>query len=97
MDGICAVGIGTISKRSGGDFLYGRHCCISLCRRFKHRSHESRRHRHFYRRLDQLDLLIVDEMGYVRFSELDLSRAAFGRMVEKGFALQIADRPQKTR
>jgi DNA replication protein DnaC len=34
-------------------------------------SHESRRLRHFYRRLDQLDLLIVDEMGYVRFSELE--------------------------
>ena len=33
-------------------------------------SDESRRLRHFYRRLDQLDLLIVDEMGYMRFSEL---------------------------
>jgi DNA replication protein DnaC len=34
-------------------------------------SHESRRLRHFYRRLDKLDLLIVDELGYVRFSELE--------------------------
>jgi DNA replication protein DnaC len=33
-------------------------------------SHESRRLRHFYQRLDRLDLLIVDEMGYGRFSEL---------------------------
>jgi DNA replication protein DnaC len=31
---------------------------------------ESRRLRQFYRRLDQLDLLIIDEMGYVRFPEL---------------------------
>lgn len=33
-------------------------------------SHECRRLRHFYRRIDRLDLLIVDEMGYGRFSEL---------------------------
>jgi DNA replication protein DnaC len=32
--------------------------------------HERRLLRHFYRRLDRLDLLIVDEMGYGRFSEL---------------------------
>ena len=49
-------------------------------------SHESRRLRHFYRRLDQLDLLIVDEMGYVRFSELEarllfeVLRAGYERM-----------------
>jgi DNA replication protein DnaC len=33
-------------------------------------SHENRRLRRFYRGLDRLDLLIVDEIGYVRFSEL---------------------------
>jgi DNA replication protein DnaC len=33
-------------------------------------SHENRRLRRFYRELDRLDLLIVDEVGYVRFSEL---------------------------
>jgi DNA replication protein DnaC len=33
-------------------------------------SHESRRLRQFYRRIDRLHLLIVDEMGYGRFSEL---------------------------
>ena len=33
-------------------------------------SHGSRRLRHLHRRLDRLDLLIVDEMGYMRFSEL---------------------------
>jgi DNA replication protein DnaC len=32
--------------------------------------HERRRLRRFYRRLDRLDLLIVDEIGYGRFSEL---------------------------
>ena len=32
--------------------------------------HERRRLRQFYRRLGQLDLLIVDEMGYGHFSEL---------------------------
>jgi DNA replication protein DnaC len=31
-------------------------------------SHESGRLRHFYHRLDRLDLLIVDEMRYGRFS-----------------------------
>jgi len=34
-------------------------------------SYESRRLRRFYRRLDQMDLLIVDEMGYARLSELE--------------------------
>jgi DNA replication protein DnaC len=34
-------------------------------------SHDSRRLRHFYRWLDRFDLLIVDELGYVRFSELE--------------------------
>ena len=49
-------------------------------------SHESRRLRHFYRRLDRLDLLIVDEMGYGRFSELgaqllfEVLRAGYERM-----------------
>jgi DNA replication protein DnaC len=49
-------------------------------------SHESRRLRHFHRRLDRLDLLIVDEMGYMRFSELgtrllfEVLRAAYERM-----------------
>jgi DNA replication protein DnaC len=33
-------------------------------------SHENRRLRRFYRQLDRLDLLIVDEVGYVHFSEL---------------------------
>jgi DNA replication protein DnaC len=33
-------------------------------------SQERRRLRHFYRRLDRLHLLIVDEMGYGRFTEL---------------------------
>jgi DNA replication protein DnaC len=33
-------------------------------------SHESRRLRQFYKRLDRLDLLIVDKMGDGRFSEL---------------------------
>jgi DNA replication protein DnaC len=33
-------------------------------------NYENRRIRRFYRRLDRLDLLIVDEIGYVRFSEL---------------------------
>ena len=33
--------------------------------------HESRRLGRFYRQLDRLDLLIVDEVGYVRFSELE--------------------------
>jgi DNA replication protein DnaC len=33
--------------------------------------YEKRRLSHFYRWLDGLDLLIVDEMGYVRFSELE--------------------------
>jgi DNA replication protein DnaC len=32
--------------------------------------HERRRLRHYYHRLDRLDLLIVDEMGYGRFSEI---------------------------
>jgi DNA replication protein DnaC len=49
-------------------------------------SHERRRLRHFYRRLDRLDLLIVDEMGYGRFSELgtqllfEVLRAGYERM-----------------
>ncbi len=49
-------------------------------------SHESRRLRRFYRRLDRLDLLIVDEMGYGRFSELgtqllfEVLRAGYERM-----------------
>jgi len=34
-------------------------------------SYERRRLRHLYHRLDQMDLLIVDEMGYGRFSELE--------------------------
>ena len=48
--------------------------------------HESRRLGHFYRRLDRLDLLIVDEVGYVRFSELEarllfeVFRAGYERM-----------------
>jgi DNA replication protein DnaC len=33
-------------------------------------SHQNRRLRRFYRKLDRLDLLIVDEVGYVRFPEL---------------------------
>jgi DNA replication protein DnaC len=42
--------------------------------------------RHFYRQLDRLDLLIVDEMGYGRFSELgerllfEVLRAGYERM-----------------
>jgi DNA replication protein DnaC len=49
-------------------------------------NHERRRLRHFYRRLDRLDLLIVDEMGYGRFSELgtqllfEVLRAGYERM-----------------
>jgi DNA replication protein DnaC len=49
-------------------------------------SHENRRLRRFYRRLDRLDLLIVDEIGYVRFSELgtqlffELLRGSYERM-----------------
>jgi len=49
-------------------------------------SHESRRLRRFHRRLDRLDLLIVDEMGYMRFSELgtrllfEVLRAGYERM-----------------
>ena len=48
--------------------------------------HESRRLGRFYRRLDRLDLLIVDEVGYVRFSELEarllfeVFRAGYERM-----------------
>ena len=48
-------------------------------------SHGSRRLRHLHRRLDRLDLLIVDEMGYMRFSELgtrllfEVLRAAYER------------------
>jgi DNA replication protein DnaC len=48
--------------------------------------HERRRLRLFYRRLDRLDLLIVDEMGYGRFSELgtqllfEVLRAGYERM-----------------
>jgi DNA replication protein DnaC len=48
--------------------------------------HERRRLRHFYRQLDRLDLLIVDEIGYGRFSELgtqllfEVLRAASERM-----------------
>ncbi|HEY0793717.1 MAG TPA: ATP-binding protein [Chthoniobacterales bacterium] len=33
-------------------------------------AHERRRLRRFHRRLDRLDLLIIDELGYTRFSEL---------------------------
>jgi DNA replication protein DnaC len=46
---------------------------------------ESQRLRLFYRRLDRLDLLIVDEIGYGRFSELgtqllfEVLRAAYER------------------
>lgn len=49
-------------------------------------SRERRRLRRLYRRLDRLDLLIVDEMGYGRFSELETQllfevlRAAYERM-----------------
>jgi DNA replication protein DnaC len=49
-------------------------------------SHDSRRLRHFYRWLDRFDLLIVDELGYVRFSELEarllfeVLRAGYERM-----------------
>ena len=47
---------------------------------------EGQRLRRFYRRLDRLDLLIVDEIGYGRFSELrtqllfEVLRAAYERM-----------------
>jgi DNA replication protein DnaC len=47
---------------------------------------KSQRLRRFYRRLDRLDLLIVDEIGYGRFSELgtrllfEALRAAYERM-----------------
>ena len=49
-------------------------------------SHERRRLRRFYRRLNRLDLLIVDEMGYGRFSELgtyllfEVLRSGYERM-----------------
>jgi DNA replication protein DnaC len=49
-------------------------------------SRESRRLRRFYRQLDRLHLLIVDEMGYGRFSELGMQllfevlRAGYERM-----------------
>lgn len=49
-------------------------------------SHDSRRLRRFYRWLDRFDLLIVDELGYVRFSELEarllfeVLRAGYERM-----------------
>jgi DNA replication protein DnaC len=49
-------------------------------------NHESRRLSRFYRRLFRLDLLIVDEMGYGRFSEFgeqmlfELLRSAYERM-----------------
>jgi DNA replication protein DnaC len=49
-------------------------------------SHENRRLRRFYRELDGLDLLIVDEVGYVHFSELgaqlffELLRTAYERL-----------------
>jgi DNA replication protein DnaC len=49
-------------------------------------SHENRRMRRFYRELDRLDLLIVDEVGYMRFSELgtqlffELLRATYERL-----------------
>jgi DNA replication protein DnaC len=47
---------------------------------------ESQRLRRFYRRLDRLDLLIIDEIGYGRFSELgtqllfEVLRAAYERL-----------------
>jgi DNA replication protein DnaC len=47
---------------------------------------QSQRLRRFYRRLDRLDLLIVDEIGYGRFSEIgtqllfEVLRAAYERM-----------------
>ena len=49
-------------------------------------NHESRHLHRFYQRLDRLDLLIVDEMGYGRYSEFgtqmlfELLRAAYERM-----------------
>jgi DNA replication protein DnaC len=49
-------------------------------------SHENRRLRRLYRRLDRLDLMIVDEMGYGRFSEIgtqllfEVLRAGYERM-----------------
>jgi len=48
--------------------------------------HENRRLRRFYRKVDRLDLLIVDEVGYVRFSEFgnqlffELLRTTYGRL-----------------